>query len=421
MLPVISWKHFDFWLLGGLCLLLLFGVWMMSSVSVFNSYAKEVSRISQDFCKKSDTNTPDCRAKEGRAYAEFWCEQNNCNARYLTSQIRNIFAGFGGLFIAFFIPILWWRFFSVFLYAIGMFLLIYTLIKPLQGEGFSANNWISIFGVSFQGVEFMKFALIFYFSLWMEKKEQEVQTLESGFFPFTILIALTALPVMAQPDFGGSIILISIAVAIFFVAGGRILHLMYSGGLGIISLVLAGIFSGHVRDRLATFIDLSKASEAARHQIEQSFLSIGNGGLFGAGNSTQSFGFLPEIQGDMIFAAVSEQMGFIGMIVVIALYFFIAYRGIRIASNAPDRFSALVATGITAWFISQSVVNMFVVTGLFPVTGITLPFVSYGGSSMLMSLTSMGVLLHISSLSHESPSRRGGNWWASFSRHSRRS
>ncbi len=422
MFFVISWKNFDFWLFGGLCILLLFGIWMMSSVSVYNSYTKEIIRISKDFCEKSQTNTPDCQGKEGKEYAEFWCEENNCNARYLNSHIRNVLIGLGALFLALLIPLLWWRFFSVFLYAIAMLLLIVVLIKPLQGEGFSANNWISIplFG-SFQPVEFMKFALIFYFSLWMEKKEQEVQTLESGFLPFTILVGITTIPVMVQPDFGGSIILIFIAVAIFFVAGGRILHLAYAGILGMSLIALASTFIGYVRERLATFFDPSKASEAARHQIEQSFLSIGNGDLFGAGNSTQSFGFLPEIQGDMIFSAVAEQVGFIGMIFVVGLYFFIAYRGIVIAEKAPDRFSTLVATGITAWFFSQSIVNMLVVTGLFPVTGITLPFLSYGGSSMLMSLFSMGVLLHISFLSHESSIRSGGNWWTPFSGHRRRS
>jgi cell division protein FtsW len=402
-------------------ILLFFGVWIMSSVSVFNSYEKQTAKFSSQFCEQNypEEEQSSCKNNQGAEFAQLWCSEHNCNDRFLRTHIRNVLVGIGALIIAFLMPFPFWRIIAPIGFLGGFVLLTFPLLgilTPSSGAGFTANSWIILPVVgSFQPSEAMKLGLVLYAALWMEKKKQEVETLESGFIPFVILVFFATFLVMLQPDFGSTIIILFIATSIFWLAGGALLHFVFSGVLGIILLLVAYTSFSYVRARIDTFLNPELADKDALHQIEQSYLSIGNGGFFGAGNSTQSFGFLPEIQGDMVFAAIAEQVGFIGMIFVVGLYAFITYRGIRIAKQAPNRFSMLVAGGITAWLASQSIINMMVVTGLFPLTGITLPLLSYGGSSLLMTLSGIGILLKISTLSHENTSRRRRNRRTPFS------
>lgn len=413
------------------------GVWMMSSVSVFNSYEKETDKFSKQYCsqnyasesffvcKKNGSYSKcfsqhaseeqrQCIKYEGPRFADLWCSEHNCNDRFLKLHIRNIIIALGAMFLIFFIPFPLWRVLAPIAFLGGFILLMFPLLgilTPSSGAGFTANSWIILPVIgSFQPSEAMKLGIVLYAALWMEKKKKEVESLDSGFIPFVFLTIFATLPVMMQPDFGSTIILLLISVSIFWLAGGAILHFLYSGIMGAVLLLIAYNSFGYIKSRIDVFLnpDLADKGDAA-FQIDQSFMSIGNGGVFGAGDSTQSFGFLPEIQGDMIFAATAEQLGFIGMIFIVGLYAFIAYRGVMIAKNAPTRFSMLVAGGITAWITSQSLINMMVVTGLFPLTGITLPLLSYGGSSLLMTMAGIGILLKISTLTNEDATRGRGN------------
>lgn len=403
-------QKIDKWLLLAVMLLLFFGVWMMSWVSVFNSYEKEQQSVARSFCQVqipefshlTTSEKNQCLNSEVvQREVEIYCSHNNCNDLYFLRHVRNIFIALAGMAIAFLFPMSFWRYTAPLWFILGLILLIVVLILPAQG-GFSAKSWlpVPVLGL-FQPSEAMKLALALYAALWMEKKKDTVQTLASGFVPYVILIGLVVFPVILQPDFGSTFILISIASAMFWVAGGHILHFLYAGGIVSLIGVIAYSSFDYIKRRFDTFFDPTSAKEADRYQIEQAHLSLGNGQVFGAKDSTESFGFLPEIQGDMIFAAIGEKIGFMGMLFVIGLYLFITLRGIRIATHAPDRFSMLVAIGITSWFASQSLVNMMVVTGLFPLTGITLPLLSYGGTSMLITLAGIGILLKISILSHE--------------------
>jgi cell division protein FtsW len=398
---------FDIGLFFTSIVLLFFGIWVMSSVSVYSSYTKSIDKISEEYCNQNAPDNPVCFREEGQKFAVKWCEEQNCNSLYFVRQGQYILIGLIAMIIVFLLPIEIWRTFSVIIFAFAFFLVLLVFTRFGAEFGY-ARSWLEIpvFG-SFQPAELMKLGLLLYLSLWMEKREKDVRGFQTGFLPFIILIFVATLPVMLQPDFGSTFILISIAVSIFFVAGGRILHLIYAGGLVFLLIGIASFFFGYIRERLLTFLDHSKVTEAASHQIQQSYLSIGSGGWFGSSESTQSFGYLPEIQGDMIFSAVAEQLGFFGVLFVLSLFFYFAYRGVKIAQAAPDRFSMLVATGITAWITMQSLVNIFVVSGIFPLTGITLPFFSFGGSSMLMTLFSIGILLKISSLSHSNSSYSG--------------
>ena len=196
------------------------------------------------------------------------------------------------------------------------------------------------------------------------------------------------------------LVIIAIAAVMFFIAGGNLLHLLLGG-------TLAGLFGlpiilnqGYIRDRFVAFIsptDLTIA-ESIGFQIKQALIAIGSGGAFGVGygKSIQKFGYLPEVQADMIFAAMAEELGFLRLLIVLTMYGLLVYRGYRIAQQAPDRFGFLVAAGITTWVAFQSLINMAVSLSLFPLTGLTLPFISYGGSSMLTNLVAVGILLNIS-------------------------
>ncbi len=407
--------------------ILFFGVWIMSSVSVFNSYQKETTKFSQQFCKQNyePALQSTCKYNEGKKFAELWCSEHNCNDRFLKLHIRNIIIALFVMMITFLVPFAFWRYIAPIAFLGAFVLLMFPLmgiLTPSGDTGFTANSWIILPVIgSFQPSEAMKLGIVLYAALWMEKKQKEVERLDNGFIPFVFLVFFATFPVMLQPDFGSTIILLLIAVSIFWLAGGALLHFIYSGILGIFLLIIAYNSKQYIRDRIDTFLHPELADVDKSHQIEQSFMSIGNGGVMGSGDSTQSFGFLPEIQGDMIFAATAEQIGFLGMIFIVGLYAFISYRGLKISKNAPDRFSMLMAGGITAWFTSQALINMMVVTGLFPLTGITLPLLSYGGSSLLMTLAGMGILLKISTLttiSHENTSRRrrNGRSYLSFGR-----
>lgn len=237
----------------------------------------------------------------------------------------------------------------------------------------------------------------------MEKRQELVRSFQYGFIPFTVLLSIVILLLAIQPDFGSVLVVVAIAASMFLVAGGSLVHI----GLGaFFSSALALpiiLFVDHVRTRFMTFINPDLDPLGAGFQIKQALIAIGNGGLFGVGfgKSIQKFGYLPEVQSDTIFAAAAEELGFVRIIFLVIAYSIIAYRGYHIAGNAKDRFSMLVAVGITTWFTFQAIINIGVVLAIMPNTGITLPFVSYGGTSLVLNMLSAGILLNISRYAKE--------------------
>jgi cell division protein FtsW len=251
--------------------------------------------------------------------------------------------------------------------------------------------------------------MIFYLALWLQKREQLVGTFREGFIPFATLLVLSTMLVAIQPDLGGFIVLSGIAITMFFVAGGNIFHLLLGGSLACILGIPVIMSKEYVRSRFDAFFTLllnpedPSIREGAGYQIIQAIIAIGSGGPFGVGygKSIQKFGYLPEVQADMIFSAMAEELGFFRLLIILSMYCILIYRGYRIALEAPDRFGFLVATGITTWLAWQSIVNIFVNLSLFPLTGLTLPFISSGGSSLMSTLIAIGILLNISSYSTE--------------------
>ena len=191
----------------------------------------------------------------------------------------------------------------------------------------------------------------------------------------------------------------------FFIAGGNVFHMLLGGAIaGVMGLPII-LNKDYIRNRFRAFLSPNDPSiaESIGFQIKQALIAIGSGGFFGVGygKSVQKFGYLPEVQADTIFAAMAEELGFVRLLIILGMYSIFVWRGYRIARAAPDRFGFLVATGITTWVAVQTIINIAVNVALFPLTGITLPFISYGGSSLLTMLIGVGVLLNISMHSTE--------------------
>jgi cell division protein FtsW len=261
-----------------------------------------------------------------------------------------------------------------------------------------ARSWIGIGAFSIQPSEFMKLGMMVFLSKYLAENQRNITSFKKGLLPSLGLVFLAFGLIMLQPDLGTGTVMVGTCVIIIFVAGARISHF---AGLGIVGLAgfVALIASAPYRiKRITSFLDPWSDPLGTGFQIIQSLYAIGPGGLFGLGlgQSRQKFMYLPEPQTDFIFAILSEELGFIGGSFVILLFAFLLWRGIRIALGAPDLFGTFLAVGIVSMIAIQVMINIGVVIGLMPVTGITLPFLSYGGSSLTLMLLAVGVLLNIS-------------------------
>ncbi len=369
-------RRTDFLLLGITVVLTLFGLAMISSVSVFESY-----QITQRLVAQGLREVPS-------------------NSFYLWRSFRHVLFGFGVMGFTMLVPYRLWQKLAFPMFGATLLLLFAVFIPGLRAEYGTAQSWLRLGFFSMQPSELLKFTLIFYLALWLQKREQLISTWKEGFIPFATLLSLSTVLVAFQPDLGSFLVLSSIAVVMFFVAGGNIGHVILGGTMaGILGLPLI-LQKEYIRNRFRAFLSPEdpSISETIGFQIKQALIAIGSGGAFGVGygKSVQKFGYLPEVQADTIFAAMAEELGFFRLLIILAMFGIFIWRGYRIAREAPDRFGFLVATGITTWIAFQTVLNIAVNLALFPLTGITLPFISYGGSSLISLLLAVGVLLNIS-------------------------
>jgi cell division protein FtsW len=203
---------------------------------------------------------------------------------------------------------------------------------------------------------------------------------------------------MLQPDVGTTAMLVFIALGMFFLAGAKISHIMMIVGAGFVGLIMLIAMAPYRMARFTTFINPESDLQGTGYQIQQALIAIGSGGVIGLGlgHSKQKGLYLPEPVGDSIFAIISEELGMFGAIGIIILFVLFAWRGLKIAATAPDVFGKLIAGGITIWIVGQAIMNIAAITALMPLTGIPLPFISYGGTSIMFTLISVGILLNIS-------------------------
>jgi len=248
--------------------------------------------------------------------------------------------------------------------------------------------------------ELAKLAIVVYLAHWLAKRGSKTTSFAEGLVPFLLILGVVVALVYLEPDLGTSAVIALTGLTMFFVAGGRLAHFALLAPAGIAAVVVGVMSKGYQMDRVQAFLNPWAYSNDIGHQTVQGLLALGMGGAtgIGLGQSVQPSTAisLPQSQNDFVFALLGQELGFIGAIIVIGLYLLVAYRGIRIALGAPDTFGALLAVGITAWLVIQAFINIGVVVVLVPITGITLPFISAGGSSLLVSFAAIGILLSIS-------------------------
>jgi len=277
-------------------------------------------------------------------------------------------------------------------------LLCLVLIPGIGGRAGGSSRWIKLPGFNLQPSEMAKLALIMYMAYSLEKKQDKVKSLTAGFIPYMIVLMFLIGFLVLQPDLGGALTLAFVAMVMLFAAGTRLVYI-FSMLLLAMPFLMYKLSRGYHRGRMEAFLDPWSDPEGKGFQIIQSWLALGTGGVFGQGlgEGKQKLFYLPEAHTDFILSVVGEELGFLGVVVIIGMFFLLVQRAMRIAVAAPDTFGRFLALGIAVLFGIEATVNMGVVTGLLPTKGLALPFISYGGSSLLISLFAVGILLNISS------------------------
>ena len=277
--------------------------------------------------------------------------------------------------------------------------LVLLLIPGLGKTIGGATRWLPVGPVSFQPSEFAKLSLVIFLAYSLAAKEDKMKSFSVGFLPHLLVTLCMAAMVLAQPDFGTAMIMMMLFFVMVFAGGGSIKHLGVFAGLAAVGGYLLIISADYRLERLTAFLDPWKDASDTGFQIIQSFLALGSGGLWGTGlgNSTQKLFYLPEPHTDFIFSILGQELGFVGTGTIILLFVLLVFCGIKICLKAPDRFGTYLALGITAFIGLHAAINLGVVMGLLPTKGSTLPFISYGGTSLVINLTSMGILLNIGS------------------------
>lgn len=316
--------------------------------------------------------------------------------------ISQLVLGFGlgliGMYIALKINYNFWRKYAFYLFLASILV---TLLVFVPGFGWShggATRWVKLGPVSFQPVELLKFGFIIYFAAWLSWVKHKIQDFRYGILPLCIMLGIIALILFKQPD-TKSFILISITgISMLFISGVRMRYILILGISTIALLAVLVATTPYLQNRVKTFINPNIDAQGASYQIQQSLIAIGSGGVFGRGygQSIQKVTYLPEPQGDSIFAVLGEELGFFGASITILLYSIFVLRGMRIASRSPNLFSRLLVSGIVILIGAQSFMNIASIIGVFPLTGVPLPFMSHGGTSLMIYLTAIGIVLQIS-------------------------
>lgn len=320
------------------------------------------------------------------------------SAFYLKRQAFWAFIGIVGLLFAYHIDYETYRRWAPFL-AAGAFLLCLMVFIP--GIGMRRNGaarWINLGPIVVQASEVAKLAVILYMARQLSQKQSDLRSFLRGFVPALLLLVLFIGVIAVEPDLGAAVVIGLITFCMFFVSGMRIIHLSSLFIAAIPAVALAIYFKPYRMRRLAAFWEPESDITNTTYQIYQSLISVSTGGVFGLGLGAgpQKYQFLSEAYTDFIFAVICEELGMLGALSVFALYTFFIVQGIRVASRAPDLYGATIATGVTVMVGFQAFINMGVVTGLLPTKGLTLPLISYGGSSLLINCLAVGILMNIS-------------------------
>lgn len=317
---------------------------------------------------------------------------------YFFRQIIFVVVGLVAMFIFSKIDYHVWRRWAKPIFLFSLLALAVVLVPQIGFESAGARRWINTGFVLIQPSEFAKLAIIFYLASWFERKKGAEQNFIYGILPPLIVIGVLLALVVIEPDLGSASMLGVVVFVMLYAAGVRLKYLAGLAGLAIASLFVLIRIAPYRAARLITFLDPSLDPRGIGYHINQALLAIGSGGLIGLGlgDSLQKHNYLPEPIGDSIFAVVAEELGFIRIIFIIALFLAFGIVGMKVARAAPDKFGNLVGVGITSWIVLQAFFNIGAISGILPLTGVVLPFISYGGSSLLSTSIGVGILLNIS-------------------------
>jgi len=370
-LKKINLRQYDFWIFFTVVILLAVGLIMIFSASAPRSVA----------------------SYEGDAYFFF------------RNQLKNTLLGVLGMLLLSFVPYRAWSKLAIpaLLGALGLLALV--LVPGLSALTRGTSRWLYIGSFGFQPSEVAKFALICFLSASLAKRSGRLGKFFTGFLPyFAVMLVFIGL-LMLEPHLSASVIIALVACVLLFAAGAKLWH-FFMAGAPLVAVMFYCIMTlkqfAYMKTRIFSFRDPNPDPLGDGWQIVNSLYAIGSGGLFGRGigKSMQKFFYIPEPYNDFIFSVMAEELGFIGVIVVIALFCVLIWRGVRVSVMAADRFGSLLAIGITSLLAVQTLFNIAVVTATVPVTGVSLPFFSYGGTSMILFLGQIGILLNISKSAH---------------------
>ena len=281
---------------------------------------------------------------------------------------------------------------------ITLLLLVLVLFPQFGKKVGGAQRWLQLGGFTFQPSELAKFTLILYVVHSLVKKQEKIKDFFYGYLPNLVVLGVFSILFLLQPDMGTTVIMLTVIFILFFIAGIKFSHLFYSILMLLPALCAAVLNSEYQRNRIVSFLNPEKDPLGSGYQIIQSFLAFGRGNIFGMGlgDGRQKLFFLPEPHTDFIFSIIGEELGFVGTVIVVLLFLVIIWRGVQIALKSHDLYGAYLSLGLTSLIGVQAMVNLAVSVGLLPTKGLTLPFVSMGGSSLIVSMVSAGVLLNIS-------------------------
>lgn len=325
---------------------------------------------------------------------------------YLKHQlIYGIFLGLIGMYLASRIDYHWWQKVSFAFLILTVIFLFLVLIPGIGFEFGGARRWVNLGGIIFQPTEIAKLSFLLYLGTWLskKKKEKEMNSFTYGLIPFLILVGMITFLVMMQPDLGTMTVIAAISVAVYFLAGANLKHLAL---IFLIAVVLFGLLvqiEPYRAARFTVFLNPELDPQGIGYHVNQALLAIGSGGIFGLGlgHSRQKYNYLPEVASDSIYCVIAEELGLIFSVLILGLYLIVLNRGLFIARRAPDDFGKLVAGGITIWVAFQAVVNIGGMISILPMTGITLPLISYGSSSATSVMIALGILINISKQTRE--------------------
>lgn len=320
------------------------------------------------------------------------------NYYFVLNQIfPGLIMGIAGFFIAKKFPHQKLRGLALVFLLATIVLLVGVFIPHIGLDLKGAKRWINFFGFSFQPAEILKISFVIYLAAWLEKRRDSIKSFVGGFVPFLVISGIIGILLIAQPDIGTLGVILITALLMYFAAGSKISHVFIAILLGIAMIMILAKIEPYRLNRVVAFLNPDANPLGISYQINQAVIAIGSGGPFGVGfgQSRQKYNYLPEPVTDSIFAISAEELGFIGAVVIIFLFLLFCYFGYRISKNASTEFGRLLGFGLTSWIVVQATINIAAISGLIPLTGVPLPFISYGGTSLAMALTSVGIISNI--------------------------